>query len=166
MLCWVRCLRNDPFLLQCSSKFPIFMLSNLNNAVYFRIVTPNEFRMLYRRRSPRLIVRHSVEGSFRPVSVMYEENALDGLSTLFADDPNVFTSVSFSQILAFCFTGSEHTFYRFCIIERKSERKQRPFQRWTDCFYRVACVREFAYSEREFRVFIQRTDVFLLMSFF
>lgn len=74
-------------------------------------------------------MRHSVEGSFRPVSVMYEENALDGLSTLFADDPNVFTSVSFSQILAFCFTGSEHTFYRFCIIERKSERKQRPFQR-------------------------------------
>ncbi|KAK6047856.1 hypothetical protein COOONC_14639 [Cooperia oncophora] len=55
------------------------------------------FRMLYRRRSPRLTVRHNVEGSFRPVSVMYEENALSGLSTLFSDDPNMFTS---SEILA------------------------------------------------------------------
>ncbi|RCN23983.1 hypothetical protein ANCCAN_30328 [Ancylostoma caninum] len=50
------------------------------------------FRMLYRRRSPRLTVRHNIEGSFRPVSVMYEENALAGLSSLFADDPNMFTS--------------------------------------------------------------------------
>nr|CDJ94690.1 hypothetical protein, variant [Haemonchus contortus] len=50
------------------------------------------FRMLYRRRSPRLTVRHNVEGSFHPISVMYEENALNGLSSLFADDPNMFIS--------------------------------------------------------------------------
>ncbi|KAK6738704.1 hypothetical protein RB195_020674 [Necator americanus] len=50
------------------------------------------FRMLYRRRSPRLTVRHSIEGTFRPVSVMYEENALAGLSTLFADDPDLFSA--------------------------------------------------------------------------
>uniref|UniRef100_A0A0K0DCQ1 Ricin B-type lectin domain-containing protein n=1 Tax=Angiostrongylus cantonensis TaxID=6313 RepID=A0A0K0DCQ1_ANGCA len=51
------------------------------------------FRMLYRRRSPRLVVRHNIEVNFCPVSVMYEENALHGLSTLFADDPNLFANV-------------------------------------------------------------------------
>ncbi|KAJ1353258.1 hypothetical protein KIN20_009852 [Parelaphostrongylus tenuis] len=50
------------------------------------------FRMLYRRRSPRLVVRHNIEVNFCPVSVMYEENALQGLSTLFSDDPNVFVN--------------------------------------------------------------------------
>ncbi|VDM80979.1 unnamed protein product [Strongylus vulgaris] len=50
------------------------------------------FRMLYRRRSPRLTVRHTIEGTFRPVSVMYEENALAGLSTLFIDDPAMFVT--------------------------------------------------------------------------
>ncbi|VDM54912.1 unnamed protein product [Angiostrongylus costaricensis] len=52
------------------------------------------FRMLYRRRSPRLVVRHNIEVNFCPVSVMYEENALHGLSTLFADDPDLFTNVA------------------------------------------------------------------------
>ncbi|KAK5974246.1 VPS13 domain-containing protein, partial [Trichostrongylus colubriformis] len=65
------------------------------------------FRMLYRRRSPRLTVRHNVEGSFRPVSVMYEENALNGLSSLFADDPNMFTSVSLLQSSDIMNAGSD-----------------------------------------------------------
>ncbi|KJH42014.1 hypothetical protein DICVIV_12001 [Dictyocaulus viviparus] len=48
------------------------------------------FRMLYRRQSPRLSVRHDVEGNLSPISVMYEENGLDDLSHLFFDDPDVF----------------------------------------------------------------------------
>ena len=46
--------------------------------------------MLYRRVAPKMVVRHSVEGRFRPISVMYEENALEGLSTLFSDDPIIY----------------------------------------------------------------------------
>ncbi|KAF1766140.1 hypothetical protein GCK72_006096 [Caenorhabditis remanei] len=51
------------------------------------------FSMHYIRRSPRLIVKHIVNCRLRPVSIVYEEGALDGLSTLFSDDPTVFNEI-------------------------------------------------------------------------
>ncbi|NP_001348705.1 Ricin B-type lectin domain-containing protein [Caenorhabditis elegans] len=48
------------------------------------------FSMHYIRKSPRLIVKHMVNCRLRPVSIVYEEGALEGLSTLFSDDPTVF----------------------------------------------------------------------------
>ncbi|CAJ0587158.1 unnamed protein product, partial [Mesorhabditis spiculigera] len=50
------------------------------------------FKMQYRRRSPRLIVRHTVEGTFRPISVMCDENAFSGIGALFDDDPDILFS--------------------------------------------------------------------------
>ena len=52
-----------------------------------------KLRLRYRRSAPKTTVRHTVEGRFRPISVMYEENAFDGLSTLFTDDPNIYKTV-------------------------------------------------------------------------
>lgn len=51
------------------------------------------FSMHYIRRSPRLIVKHIVNCQLRPVSIVYEEGALEGLSTLFSDDPTVFDEI-------------------------------------------------------------------------
>ncbi|CAB3411172.1 unnamed protein product [Caenorhabditis bovis] len=44
------------------------------------------FSMHYRRTSPRLITKHVVNCRLRPVNVVYEEGALEGLSTLFTED--------------------------------------------------------------------------------
>ncbi|CAI4229925.1 unnamed protein product [Auanema sp. JU1783] len=56
------------------------------------------FRMQYRRSEKKFTVKHVIEGCLKPISVIYEENALAGLSTLFADDPLVFKSdVSFDN---------------------------------------------------------------------
>lgn len=51
------------------------------------------FSMHYSRKSPRLIVRHTVNCRLRPVSIVYEEGALEGLSTLFTDDPTMFDEI-------------------------------------------------------------------------
>ncbi|PIC46698.1 hypothetical protein B9Z55_006302 [Caenorhabditis nigoni] len=51
------------------------------------------FSMHYIRRSPRLIVKHVVNCRLRPVSIVYEEGALEGLSTLFSDDPTIFDEI-------------------------------------------------------------------------
>ncbi|TKR63463.1 hypothetical protein L596_027292 [Steinernema carpocapsae] len=42
--------------------------------------------MIYRRRAPKLIARHTLEATFSSVSVMYDEDALDGLTSLFDVD--------------------------------------------------------------------------------
>ncbi|TKR64371.1 hypothetical protein L596_024918 [Steinernema carpocapsae] len=47
---------------------------------------PPFFEMIYRRRAPKLIARHTLEVTFSSVSVMYDEDALDGLTSLFDMD--------------------------------------------------------------------------------
>uniref|UniRef100_A0A8R1I955 Chorein_N domain-containing protein n=1 Tax=Caenorhabditis japonica TaxID=281687 RepID=A0A8R1I955_CAEJA len=56
------------------------------------------FSMHYSRKSPRLIVRHTVNCRLRPVSIVYEEGALEGLSTLFTDDPSMFEEILMKKI--------------------------------------------------------------------
>ncbi|CAI2346080.1 unnamed protein product [Caenorhabditis sp. 36 PRJEB53466] len=56
------------------------------------------FSMHYSRKAPRLIVRHTVNCRLRPVSIVYEEGALDGLSTLFTDDPTMFDEILKSKL--------------------------------------------------------------------
>uniref|UniRef100_A0A1I7TSK2 Ricin B-type lectin domain-containing protein n=1 Tax=Caenorhabditis tropicalis TaxID=1561998 RepID=A0A1I7TSK2_9PELO len=51
------------------------------------------FSMHYIRRSPRLVVKHMVNCRLRPVNIVYEEDALDGLNTLFSDDPTIFDEI-------------------------------------------------------------------------
>ncbi|KAK0393450.1 hypothetical protein QR680_000217 [Steinernema hermaphroditum] len=41
------------------------------------------FQMVYRRRAPKLIARHTLEATFSSMSVMYDEDALEGLASLF-----------------------------------------------------------------------------------
>lgn len=48
------------------------------------------FRLFYRRSAPRLNVFHEIKASFLPVTVVYDEDALDGLANLF-DTGSAFT---------------------------------------------------------------------------
>lgn len=64
------------------------------------------FSMHYIRRSPRLIVKHMVNCRLRPVNIVYEEGALEGLNTLFSDDPTIFDEILKKTVSA---TGSNET---------------------------------------------------------
>lgn len=48
------------------------------------------FRLFYRRLAPRLNVFHEIKASFLPISVVYDEDALDGLASLFNTDTAFF----------------------------------------------------------------------------
>uniref|UniRef100_A0A914XD20 Vacuolar protein sorting 13D n=1 Tax=Plectus sambesii TaxID=2011161 RepID=A0A914XD20_9BILA len=47
---------------------------------------PPLLRMVYERRAPRLVARHTLDAEFSPITIMYHEDAPVGLSNLFETD--------------------------------------------------------------------------------
>ena len=44
------------------------------------------FSLVYCRRAPRILVRHTLEAKLCPIMIMYDEAAFDGLAALFDSD--------------------------------------------------------------------------------
>ena len=57
------------------------------------------FRLFYRRLAPRMNIFHEVKARLLPVSIIYDEDALDGLSNLF-DTESAFDAVRLILVLS------------------------------------------------------------------